>query len=144
MDYSSHNKRCKEVFMGYSIGKVAQKTGLSTYTLRYYEKEGLLKIKKNSAGLRVYCDEDINWLSMIECLKETGMPLKEIKQYIDWSNLGNATLKERYTMFLNHKKHIEDQIKKYQTYMQKIDYKIRLYHEALRCGDLEKALKKIK
>ncbi|MBR2299953.1 MAG: MerR family transcriptional regulator [Alphaproteobacteria bacterium] len=131
--------------MGYSIGVVAKKTGLTTHTLRYYEKEGLLPyVKKNSAGQRAFSDTDLGWLSMIECLKETGMPLKGIKQYIDWDKEGNKTLNERLQMFQNHKKHIEDQIKKYQTYMQKIDYKIRLYTEAVNCGDLKQALQKVK
>lgn len=131
--------------MGYSIGAVAKKTGLTTHTLRYYEKEGLLPyVKKNSAGQRAFSDTDLGWLSMIECLKETGMPLKGIKQYIDWDKEGNKTLKERLEMFQSHKKHVEEQIKKYQTYMQKIDYKIRLYTEAVKCGDLKTALKKVK
>ncbi len=131
--------------MGYYIGQVAQKTGLSTHTLRYYEKEGLLPyVKKNGSGLRIFSDTDLNWLSIIECLKETGMPLKGIKQYIDWDKEGNKTLNKRLEMFENHKKHVEEQIEKYQKYMQKIDYKINVYREAVKCGDLQKALKKIK
>ena len=66
--------------MGYTIGQAAKKSGLSPYTLRFYEKEGLLpNIRKNSAGLRVFSEEDINWLQMIECLKGTGMSLKKHK-----------------------------------------------------------------
>ena len=131
--------------MGYYIGQVAQKKGLSTHTLRYYEKEGLLPyVKKNSSGLRVFSDVDLNWLSLIECLKETGMPIKGIKQYIDWDKEGNKTLNKRLEMFEKHKKHVEQQIKKYQEYMQKIDFKINLYREAVKCGDLQKALKKFK
>lgn len=57
--------------MGYSIGQVARKTGLTTHTLRYYEKEGLLPfVRKNSSGLRVFSDNDLGWLAMIECLKK--------------------------------------------------------------------------
>ncbi len=75
----------KRFFLSYSIGQVAQKTGLSAYTLRYYEKEGLLPfVKKSDSGMRVYTDSDIAWLSMIECLKATGMPIKEIRLYIKW------------------------------------------------------------
>ena len=73
----------KESMMGYSIGQVAKKTGLTAHTLRYYEKEGLLPfVQKSGSGLRVFSDNDLDWLAMIECLKETGMSLKGIKQYI--------------------------------------------------------------
>ena len=67
------------VNMSYSIGDVVKKTGLSAYTLRYYEKEGLLPfVKKNASGMRAYSDEDLRWLTMIECLKDSGLQIKEM------------------------------------------------------------------
>ncbi len=128
--------------MGYSIGQVAKKTNLSTYTLRYYEKEGLLPfVKKNSSGLRVFSDNDLNWLSMIECLKETGMPLKGIKQYIDWFVEGDSTLVKRLDMFKQQKIRIEEQIAMLQKNMNRINYKIELYEQAVAKGSLEQVLK---
>lgn len=129
--------------MGYSIGQVAQKTGLTTHTLRYYEKEGLLPfVRKNSSGLRVFSDNDLGWLAMIECLKETGMPLKGIKQYIDWFEEGDSTLPQRLEMFCSQKKKIEGQIALFQKHLAKIEYKINLYQEAVRLGSLDKAIAK--
>ncbi len=126
--------------MGYSIGQIAHKTGLSTHTLRYYEKEGLLPfIRKNSAGLRVFSDNDLGWLGMIECLKETGMPLKGIKQYIDWFIEGDSTLSQRLDMFQKQKKRIEEQIALLQKHMERINYKISLYEEAVKKGSLDAA-----
>ena len=126
--------------MGYLIGQVARKTGLSAYTLRYYEKEGLLPfIRKNGAGLRVFSDEDIGWLSMIECLKETGMSLKEIRQYIDWYQEGDGTLDKRLKMFEEQKRNLETKLDNLQKNMKKIAYKIKLYEEAVRLGSLDKA-----
>lgn len=123
--------------MGYSIGQVAQKTGLSTHTLRYYEKEGLLPfVKKSGSGLRIFSDSDLGWLAMIECLKETGMPLKGIKQYIDWFIEGDSTLQNRLDMFRAQKTHIEEQIAQLQKHMEKINYKIKLYEEAVKKGSL--------
>ena len=128
--------------MGYSIGQVAKKTNLSTYTLRYYEKEGLLPfVKKNSSGLRVFSDNDLNWLSMIECLKETGMPLKGIKQYLDWFVEGDSTLVKRLDMFKQQKIRIEEQIAMLQKNMNRINYKIELYEQAVAKGSLEQVLK---
>lgn len=129
--------------MGYSIGQVAQKTGLTTHTLRYYEKEGLLPfVRKNGSGLRVFSDNDLGWLAMIECLKETGMPLKGIKQYIDWFEEGDSTLPQRLEMFRCQKEKIEGQIALFQKHLAKIEYKISLYQEAVRLGSLDKAIAK--
>lgn len=70
--------------MRYSIGQVAKKLGLTAHTLRYYDKEGLLPfVRKGSSGARVFEDEDVDWLIIIECLKGTGMQLKDIKKYLD-------------------------------------------------------------
>lgn len=129
--------------MYYSIGKVAAKTGLTVHTLRYYEKEGLLPfVRKSSSGLRMFSDNDLSWLSLIECLKETGMSLKGIKQYIDWFREGDSTLPQRLEMFKQQQLKVLAQIEQFQKYLQKIDYKVRLYEEAVKLGSFEKALKK--
>ena len=129
--------------MYYSIGQVAAKTGLTVHTLRYYEKEGLLPfVRKSSSGLRMFSDNDLGWLSIIECLKETGMPLKGIKQYIDWSREGDSTLPQRLEMFKQQQLKILTQIEQFQKYLQKIDYKVRLYEEAVKLGSFDKAIKK--
>ncbi len=125
---------------GYSIGQAAEKTGLSPHTLRYYEKEGLLPfLQKSASGLRVFSQNDLNWLAMIECLKETGMPIKGIKQYIDWFIEGDNTLPQRLDMFKLQEKKIKEQLMQLQKNLDKIRYKIKLYTEAVRVGSLEKA-----
>lgn len=127
--------------MGYSIGQVAKKTGLTAHTLRYYEKEGLLPfVQKSGSGLRVFSDNDLGWLAMIECLKETGMSLKGIKQYIDWFREGDSTLPQRLEMFKEQKNRVEAQIALFQKHLARINYKIKLYDAAVKYGSLEKAL----
>lgn len=127
--------------MGYSIGQVAKKTGLTAHTLRYYQKEGLLPfLQKSSSGLRVFSETDLGWLELIECLKETGMPLKDIKQYIDWYLEGDTTLSLRLEMFKKQKLRVEAQIKQFQKHLKKIEYKIALYNEAVKQNSLEKAV----
>ena len=70
--------------MRYSIGQVAKISGLTAHTLRFYEKEGLLPfVQKTSSGLRVFSDNDIGWLQLLECLQGVGMPLPDINQYLD-------------------------------------------------------------
>ena len=121
--------------MDYSIGQAAKKMGLTAHTLRYYEKEGLLPfVKKTSPGLRIFSEEDIGWLQMIECLKGTGMPLKGIKQYIDWFIEGDSTLQKRLDMFKQQKIKIEEQMRELKKHMEKINYKIAYYTEMVENG----------
>ena len=67
--------------MEYSIGEFSRLTGLGIHTLRYYEQEGLIAPERNSGNRRRYSDRDIAWISFIKRLKDTGMPIKEIKRY---------------------------------------------------------------
>ena len=128
--------------MRYSIGQVAQKIGLTTHTLRYYDKEGLLPfVHKNSAGLRIFSEGDIDWLVVIECLKGTGMQLKDIKQYIDWCQEGDKTISQRLEMFKRQKHKLEEQQKLLRQYMEKINYKIAYYTEAEAKGSIDEAQK---
>lgn len=126
--------------MRYSIGQAAKITGLSTHTLRYYEKEGLLPfVQKSRSGLRIFSESDIGWINMIECLKGVGMSLKGIKQYIDWYQEGDTTLELRLQMFIKQKQNLLQQMEQLKHHMEKIDYKINLYTEAAKLGSLEKA-----
>ncbi|MGN0929700.1 MAG: MerR family transcriptional regulator [Alphaproteobacteria bacterium] len=122
--------------MAYTIGQVAKKTGLTTHTLRFYDKEGLLpNVKKNLSGIRYFSDTDLNWLVVLECLKSTGLPLKDIKYYIDLCKLGNKSLKERLEIFKMQKKRVEEQMSLLKSNMKKINFKIKYYEEALKNGE---------
>ena len=120
----------------YSIGNVAKRTGLSTYTLRFYEKEGLLPtIYKNSAGLRRFSEQDLRWLKMIERLKSTGMSLKDIKHYLDLYKKGATTVLDRKKMILEQKAHLEEQMKALQENIERINFKIKYYEAAEEVGE---------
>lgn len=125
--------------MSYTIGQVAKKMGLTAHTLRYYDKEGLLPfVHKSSSGQRVFSEEDLDWLVIIDCLKGTGMQLKDIKQYIDWCQEGDSTLRQRLDMFKSQKAKLEQQMTQLQQYMEKINYKIAWYTEAVANGGIDK------
>jgi len=118
-----------------SISEAAKKTGLTPYTIRYYEKEGLLPfVDRNSNGVREFKESDFEWLAMIECLKGTGMPIKEIGEFIRWCMEGDDTLQKRLDMFLKQKKELETKMSELQKYMEKIDYKIWYYTTAVEAG----------
>lgn len=121
--------------MSYSILQAAKRTGLSTYTLRYYEKEGLLpNVERTAGGIRAYKESDFEWLSIITCLKQSGMPVKQIKEFIDLCQEGDATLKERLDIFLEHKKAVEIKMAELQKHMMKINHKIQYYTTAIEAG----------
>lgn len=79
--------------MTYTIKEVAEKMGVSVPTLRYYDKEGLMPfIEKKENGTRVFKDEDFKGLEIIACMKRSGMPIKDIKRYMDMCMEGDSTL----------------------------------------------------
>lgn len=111
--------------MGYSIKTIAQKSGLSQYTLRYYEREGVLpEVARDEHGNRCFDEEDLELISLICCLKDTGMPIAEIKQFISLSKEGVGTLPEQRKLLQAHKLQIDEKIKFFQSFAEKIDHKI--------------------
>ena len=120
----------------YSIGQVAKMLGLTAYTLRFYDKEGLLpNVRKNSAGIRRFTEEDVRWLKMMECLKATGMPLKEIRRFMEYAAQGEQTISERLQILINQKENIKNQIKKLKNNAKMIDFKIKYYEESIKYGE---------
>lgn len=124
--------------MVYSIGEISKKLNIPASTIRYYDKEGLLPfIERKESGIRTFSEKDLNMLEIIECLKNTGMPIKDIKIFSDWCTKGNDSLEERYNMFLQRKKIVEEQISKLQDSLDIINYKCWYYKTALEAGTEE-------
>ncbi|ALB29224.1 MerR family transcriptional regulator [Companilactobacillus heilongjiangensis] len=121
--------------MAYSIGEVAEKTGLSSYTLRYYDKEGLMPfVHRGNGGRREFTDDDMDFVDLIACLKETGMSLKEIREFINMSMAGNDTLQARLEMFKRQRDEVMKQIEQSQRYLKKLDYKVKYFEAACNNG----------
>jgi DNA-binding transcriptional MerR regulator len=117
--------------LNYTIKEIAEKFNLTEYTIRYYDKEGLLPfIERNKSGIRIFTDSDMEWLNLICCLKNTGMQLKQIKQYISWCMEGEETLEIRRQMFIEHRKEVLKQIEELKKNLSMIDYKIKYYDTA--------------
>ena len=92
----------------YTIGQVAEMFGLPISTLRYYDKEGLLPfVERSPGGMRMFQEKDFEWLRIIECLKKTGMSLKDIREYIELAMQGDATIAQRLEMFRKQKAVLE-------------------------------------
>jgi Predicted transcriptional regulators len=111
--------------MGYTVKAAAEKVHLTPNALRYYEKEGLLPhIKRSDSGIRHYSDEDLEWLGLICCLKNTGMSIKQIRSFVDLSLQGPETLKDRCEMLGIHKKGVEERIMEMNRHLKKVTSKI--------------------
>lgn len=114
--------------MNYSIKEFSLKTGLSISTLRFYEKERVLPfVKRDGYGYRIYDDENIEWIDFILALRSTGMPIAEIKRYVDLYKEGEKTIQERKQMILDHKVNVQKEIMQMNRYLDKINYKLSLY-----------------
>lgn len=117
--------------MEYSIGEFSKLTNLGIHTLRYYEHENLISPKRNSSNHRCYTDSDIAWVEFIKRLKDTGMPIKEIKRYAELRSKGDTTLKPRMEMLMQHRQALNEQILSLQKHMSKLDDKIKYYQNEI-------------
>ncbi|WP_297596008.1 MerR family transcriptional regulator [uncultured Cetobacterium sp.] len=116
--------------MAYFIKNVVFATGLTEHTIRYYEKCGLLvNISRNKNGVRVFTDDDIFWIEIIKCLKNTGMKIEDIKSIVDLSLEGDHTCEERKNILLQHRKNILEQIEDLYKNLNKLDLKIAWYDD---------------
>lgn len=97
--------------MFYTVGEMAKRLGVAPSTLRFYDKEGMLPfVERSNGGIRVFKDSDFEWLLIIECLKKTGMPLKDIKEFILMAMQGDDTIDSRLDLILQQKESVEKQI----------------------------------
>lgn len=127
----------------YTIGEISKMFNLPIPTLRYYDKEGLLlELERDKSGIRKFNNQNIEALRLIECLKKSGMQIKDIKEFIGWCSLGDKTISKRKEMFLKQKENIENQIKELEKALAMIEFKCWYYEEAEKDGN-EKRVKSI-
>lgn len=110
----------------YTPGQVAEKTGFSLDTLRYYERIGLLSVARTAGGQRQYGDEDIGWLTILRCLRETGMPIQRMREYAELSR-DDSTVPERIALLEEHDREVEARIAELQAQRDHIRGKIEYY-----------------
>lgn len=121
--------------MIYTVGEAAKILNVAPSTLRYYDKEGLLPfVERSGGGIRVFRDEDFGWLFVIECLKKSGLSIKDIKSYIDMALIGDETISERLELFKKQGERVTEQMKELQQTLDILDYKCWYYETAQRAG----------
>ena len=124
--------------MIYTVGEMAQKLGVPASTLRYYDKEGLLPfVERSSGGIRMFRENDFEWLQVIRCMKKAGMSIKDIRQYIELSMQGDDTIDTRLEMFRHQREVLTQQIQQLQHTLETVEYKCWFYETAKAAGTVD-------
>ena len=111
-----------------NIQEFSHTTKMSAYTIRYYEKIGLFKhISRNSSGHRCFTQEDIIWVEFVKRLKDTGMSLRNIREYADLREEGEHTSALRMQLLEEHAKQLEEKINLEKRHLRKLKEKITYY-----------------
>lgn len=121
--------------MVYSVGEMAKRLGVAPSTLRYYDKEGLLPfVERSAGGIRIFREADYEFLKVIECLKTSGMQLKDIKAFIYLTMEGDSSIEARLELFRKQKAEVERQMEKLQETLDTVNFKCWYYETAKLAG----------
>lgn len=114
---------------------MAKLLGVPASTLRYYDKEGLLPfVERSPGGMRMFQEKDYGWLQIIACLKKTGMPLKDIRNYIHMAMQGNETIESRLELIYRQREAVRAQMAELQKTLDTLDFKCWYYETAREAG----------
>ena len=119
----------------YSIGEISKMFQLPISTLLYYDKEGLFPHLKRVNGVRQFSESEIETLRVIDCLKRSGLEIKDIKEYMSLCSLGNTTLKQRKEIFEKQKEEVLQEMEKLQKVLSMLNYKCWYYDQAIEKND---------
>jgi DNA-binding transcriptional MerR regulator len=113
---------------GLTIAEVAERTGLTRHTLRYYERDGLmLGVGRAGSGHRRYSERDLGWIELITKLRATGMPIREVRRYAELVRSGDGNEDERLALLRAHRERVRAQLDTMTAYLGAIDMKISYY-----------------
>lgn len=121
--------------MNYTIGQVSEMFHIPISTLRYYDKEGLFPDMERSSGIRRFTNREIEALRVIECLKKSGLELKDIRQFMEWCSQGSSTYPLRRELFLHQKELVEQEIKRMEKVLDMLRFKCWYYEQAVKDGN---------
>lgn len=119
----------------HTIGQVSEMFGLPISTLRYYDKEGLFPNIERISGIRKFSDVEIEAIRIIECLKKSGMEIKDIKKFMQWCTEGSSTYLCRKELFEKRKKAVEEEISQMQKTLDMLRFKCWYYEQAIKDGN---------
>ena len=124
--------------MAYTIGEMSKMLNVSSSTIRYYDKEGLLPfVERTEGGIRVFKEKDYEFLKIIHCLKATGMQIKDTRKFILLVIQGDKTIDARLKLFQNQRNEVEKQIQQLEEALDTIKFKCWYYETAKVVGNTE-------
>jgi DNA-binding transcriptional MerR regulator len=125
----------------YSIAEAADATDLTPDTLRYYERDGLMlrPVGRSATGHRRYTEADLTWIRLLNCLRGTGMPIRDVRRYAELVRAGDGNEQARLDHLRAHRAVVLAQLAEVQEHLGAIDRKIGIYTEKLGALDLERA-----
>jgi DNA-binding transcriptional MerR regulator len=113
-----------------TINQAAHETGLTTHTLRYYERVGLIpSVTRAANGHRRYSEEDIGWIEFVKCLRSTGMPISEMQRYVELYQQGDSTARDRLELLEAHRRRIKVRLEQLDAFLERIEGKIAYYRQ---------------
>lgn len=119
----------------FTIGQVSEMFDLPVSTLRYYDKEGLFPELNRTSGIRQFTEKEIETLRVIECLKKTGLQIKDIKLFMSWCMEGSSTYLKRKELFENQKMQVEKEINELNQTLDMLNFKCWYYSEVIKDGN---------
>ena len=120
-----------------TIKEVSEKYNLSQDTLRYYERVGMIPpVTRTSGGIRNYTPEDLGWVELALCMRRAGLPVEAMIEYVKLSQMGDATFAARLQLLQEQKEALLAQRRQIDATLERLDYKISRYQEAVRTGKL--------
>ena len=119
----------------FTIGQVSEMFDLPESTLRYYDKEGLFPELNRTSGIRQFSENEIEALRVIECLKKTGLQIKDIKQFMSWCMEGSSTYTKRKELFETQKRQVEAEITQLNKTLDMLNFKCWYYSEVIKDGN---------
>ena len=129
--------------MLYTVGEMARETGIPASTLRYYDKEGLLPfVERTGGGLRMFSDADREALTVIECLKRSGLSIREIREFMGMVARGDGSLGERKALFEARRDAVRAEIAQLRQSLEVLEYKC-WYYETAEAAGTEEAVRKL-
>ena len=120
-----------------TIKEVSEKYHLSQDTLRYYERVGMIPpVTRTSGGLRNYTTEDLGWVELALCMRSAGLPVEAMIEYVKLSQMGDSTFTARLQLLQEQKEVLLAQRRQIDTTLERLDYKISRYQDAVKTGKL--------
>lgn len=118
-----------------TIGQISEIFDIPISTLRYYDKEGLFPEMQRESGIRQFSEKEVEALRVIECLKKSGMEIKDIKTFMDWCAMGSKTYPQRKELFIKQEKVVKAEIERLEKTLAMIKFKHWYYEQAIQDGN---------